>query len=60
MIAFRGQKEVGPRPDWSPLEVKFKFPKSIPTPFICGVPPTPKAMVPTIPFGKLQKIRAVI
>ena len=36
MIAFRGQKKVGPRPDWSPLGVqsKSKFPTSIPTPFI--------------------------
>ena len=25
MIAFRGQKKVGPRPHWSPLRVSFKI-----------------------------------
>ena len=25
MIAFRGQRKVGPRPDWSPLGVSFKI-----------------------------------
>ena len=35
MVSFRGQKKLGPRPDQSP----FKFPTSISTPFISGVPP---------------------
>ena len=34
MIAFRGQKKVGPRPDWSPLGYNSKFLTSIPAPFI--------------------------
>ena len=34
MIAFRGQKKVEPRPDWSRLRVNSKFPTSIPAPFI--------------------------
>ena len=38
LVSFRGQKKLGPRPDRSPL-VNSKFPTSIPTPFICGVPP---------------------
>ena len=37
MVSFRGQKKLGPRPDQSP----FKFPTSISTPFISGVPPPP-------------------
>ena len=24
MFSFRNQKKIGPRPDWSPLRVKFK------------------------------------
>ena len=36
MIAFMGQKKVGPRPDWSPL-----FPTSIPAPFIWESHPLP-------------------
>ena len=43
MVSFRGKKKLGPRPDRSPLGLKFKFPTSIPTPFICGVPPPPGA-----------------
>ena len=39
MVSFRGQKKLGPRPDRSPLGFKSTFPTSIPTPFICGVPP---------------------
>ena len=39
MVSFRGQKKLGPRPDWSPLGFNSKFPTSIPTPFICEVPP---------------------
>ena len=41
MVSFRGQKKLGPRPDGSPLGVNSKFPTSIPTPFISGVPPPP-------------------
>ena len=33
MIAFRGQKKVGPRPDWSPLGVLFKISDEHPHPF---------------------------
>ena len=40
MVSFRGQKKLRPRLDRSPLGVlNSKFPTSIPTPFICGVPP---------------------
>ena len=39
MIAFRGQKRVGPRPDWSLLGVNSKIPTSIPAPFIWEFPP---------------------
>ena len=38
MVSFRGQKKFGPRPDRSPLGFNSKFPTSIPTPFISGVP----------------------
>ena len=39
MVSFRGQKKLGPRPNRSPLGVYLKILTSIPTPFICGVPP---------------------
>ena len=39
MVSFRGQKKLWPRPDRSPLGFNSKFPTSIPTPFICRVPP---------------------
>ena len=42
-VSFRGQKKLGPRPDRSPLGVNSKFPTNIPIPFICGVPPLPRA-----------------
>ena len=43
MVSFRGQKKLGPRPDQSPLgPFNIIFPTSIPTPFICGVPPPPR------------------
>ena len=39
MVSFKGQKKLGPRPDWSPLGPfrvfkPLKFPTSIPVPFI--------------------------
>ena len=59
MIAFWGQKKVGPRPDWSPLGVKFKFPTTIPTHFICGVlpppPPPPRQWFPPFHLGSFRK-----
>ena len=39
LVSLRGQKKLGPRPDRSPLGFNPKFPTSIPTPFICEVPP---------------------
>ena len=39
MIAFRGKKKVGPRPDWSPLGVKLKISDEHPRPFHIGFPP---------------------
>ena len=42
MVSFWGQKNLGPRPDRSSLGVNSKFPTSIPTPFICGVPAPPR------------------
>ena len=41
MVPLRGQKKFGHRPDRSPLGVNSKFPTSIPTRFICRVPPPP-------------------
>ena len=38
VVPFRGQKTLGPRPGRS-RGFNSKFPTSIPTPFICGVPP---------------------
>ena len=40
MVSYRGQKKLGPSTDRSPLGFNSKFPTSIPTPFICGVPPS--------------------
>ena len=39
MIAFRGQKKIGPRPDWSPLGVYFKIYNEHPHPFHMQRPP---------------------
>ena len=39
MVSFRGQKKLGSRPDRILQGFNSKFPTSIPTPFICGVPP---------------------
>ena len=39
MIAYRGQKRVGPRTDWSPLGVQFKISNEHPRPFHMEVPP---------------------
>ena len=33
MVSFRGQKKLGPRPDRSPLRVKFKISDEHPHPF---------------------------
>ena len=41
MVSFSDQKKLGPRPDRSPDGFNSKFPTSIPTPFICGFPPSP-------------------
>ena len=41
MVSFRGQKKLGLRPDRSLLGFNSKFPASIRTPFISGVPPPP-------------------
>ena len=38
MIAFRGQKKVGPRPDWSPSGVSLKISVEHPRPFHMRVP----------------------
>ena len=32
MVSFRGQKKLGPRPDWSPLGVQFKISDEHPPP----------------------------
>ena len=39
MIAFRGQKKVGSRPDWSPLGASFKISDEHFRPFHTGAPP---------------------
>ena len=44
MIALRGKKKVGPRPDWSPLGVKFKISDEHPRPFHMGFPPGGKGL----------------
>ena len=38
MIAFRDQKKVGPRPDWSSLGVEFKISDEHPRLFQMGLP----------------------
>ena len=43
MVSFRGQNLLHPRPDWSPLEVKFKISDEHPRLFRMGVPPPPGA-----------------
>ena len=40
-VSFRGEIKPEPRPDWSPLGVKFNFPMNIPVPFIWESPPSP-------------------
>ena len=39
MVFFRGQKKLGPRPDRSPLGVKFKISDEHPQPFHMQSPP---------------------
>ena len=39
MVSFKGKKELGPRPDWSPLGVSFKISDEHPRPFHMRVPP---------------------
>ena len=41
MVSFRGQKRLGPRPDWSPLGVQFKISDEHPHPFHMRSPPPP-------------------
>ena len=41
MVSFRGQNLLKPRPDWSPLGVKFKISDKHPRLFRMGVPPPP-------------------
>ena len=41
MVSFRGQNFLKPRPDWSPLGVKFKISDEHPRLFRMGVPPPP-------------------
>ena len=36
MVSFRGQKKVGPRPDWSPLGVYLKISDEHPRLFHMG------------------------
>ena len=49
MVAFRGQKNLEPRPDWSPFNsCNSKFPTSIPTPFICGASPGVSSLNPAL------------
>ena len=39
MVSLRGQKKVGPRPDWSPFRgVNSKFPTSFPAPLLWEFP----------------------
>ena len=38
-VSFRGQNLLKPRPDWSPLGVKFKISDEHPRLFHMGVPP---------------------
>ena len=41
MVSSRGQKKLGPRPDWSPLGVLFKTSDEHPNPFHMRSPPPP-------------------
>ena len=56
MVSFRGQKKLGPRPDRSPQGFNSKFPTSIPTPFICGVPPRHFLWPPQCPYHRRMMI----
>ena len=57
MVSFRGQKKLGPRPDGSPLGVNSKFPTSIPTPFISGVPPPGTTHMKSIERGLTRGLK---
>ena len=49
MITFRGQKKVGPRPDWSPVGVLFKISDEHPRLFIReSSPPPPGALYSSV------------
>ena len=41
MVSFRGQKRLGHAQIGLLYGFNSKFPTSLPTPFICGVPPPP-------------------
>ena len=41
MTSFKGEKKVGPQPNWSAFGVKFKIPDEHPRSFHMGVPPHP-------------------
>ena len=56
MVSFTGQKKFGPCPDRSPFEgFNSKFPTSIPTSFICGVPPGVKGL-PDVLLASKRKL----
>ena len=54
MVSFRGQKKLGPRPDWSPLGVSFKISDEHPPPFYMRRPPPPPC-----PRGEVVGFRPV-
>ena len=47
MVSFRGQKKLGPCPDWPPLGVYLKISNKHPRPFHMGVSPPPPAPLRT-------------
>ena len=55
MISFRGQKSLGHTQIGLLQGFNSKFPTSIPTPFICGIPPPPGLIIHAI-FGILLEI----
>ena len=60
MVSFRGQNLLKPRPDWSPLGVKFKISDEHPRLFHMGVhppgpPPDNYRTVPKLSFCLKRK-----
>ena len=60
MVSFKGQNLLKPRPDWSPLGVKFKISDEHPRLFRMGVPPPPRGGSPLLRSPTGQRSVAVL